>query len=460
MLGENNQAIGLGSLENAAELRVKWLAIRLKIAYHVFMAKNRIQEALAKTDLKEALLKRFISYVQIDTQSNAAEADAGIIPSTEGQKKLARLLEAELKELGFDEVFVSEHFYVCARLNATKAKEKTPSLCFLAHMDTSDAVSGKDVQVKISENYDGRAIVLSSAPEGLALDPELEPELLDCLGDSIIHTDGKTLLGADDKAGIAEIITALEYIIEKNIPHGQIELIFSPDEETGHGMDKVPFDWIESEFCYTLDGSHLGEVEYECFNAYKSDIRFIGKAAHTGTARGKLINALTMAAFYIGLLPRNEGPETTDGYEGFFTAMDLSGNIEEANLTVFIRDFETESMQNRLKRLEIFAEATEAHFPGSKVEIQHTEQYKNMKDALLKKPEAMQLVKKALDELDIEMISKPIRGGTDGSRLTEMGKPTPNIFTGGHSFHSRAEWASLSQMIWATETIIHIIKNA
>lgn len=421
------------------------------------MSKDFIQNALEKKDIKEALLDRFVSYVKIDTQSNADKADSGIIPSTDGQKTLAKMLETEVKKIGFDEVFLSEHYYLCARLNASEGFEKKQSLCFLAHMDTSDAVSGKDVQVKITENYDGKVILLDQKTN-LSIDPNNEPDLVNCIGDTLIHTDGKTLLGADNKAGIAEILTAIDYLIKNNIPHGQIEVIFSPDEETGHGMDKVPLDWIQSEFCYTLDGSQLGEVEYECFNAYKTDIRFIGKAAHTGTARGKMINALTMAAFYIGLLPRNESPETTDGYEGFFTAMDFFGNIEEAKLRVFIRDFESENMQERLSRLEVFAKTTEAHFPGSKVEISHTEQYKNMKDALLEKPDAMHLVKKALDELGIEMISRPIRGGTDGSRLTEMGKPTPNIFTGGHSFHSRTEWASLSQMIWAVETVLKIIE--
>ncbi len=417
---------------------------------------SHIQNALSRTGIASSVLKRFLSYTVVATESRAEQADKGVIPSTEEQRQFARILEKELKELGVKDVFISEHSYVCARIPPSSGYEKETCIGFLAHMDTSDEVSGKNVKAQVIENYDGKKIQLSDT---LFLDPEEDTDLKNSIGDTIICTDGTTLLGSDDKAGIAEIMSAVEILASSSVPHGPVEIIFSPDEETGHGMDKVPLDWMKSKYCFTLDGGQAGEIEAECFNAYKTEVVFTGKAKHTGTARPDMVNAVTMASFFIQLLPRNESPEATDGYSGFFAPMEVQGSIDSAKLIVFVRDFSSEGMKKRLERLETFAEAAEAHFPGSIVQCTHTMQYKNMKEVLKQNPHVIESLVKAVTKTGITPIFKPIRGGTDGSRLTEMGKPTPNIFTGGHNFHSRLEWTALSQMVYAVETIVNLVQK-
>lgn len=417
---------------------------------------KHIQQSLQKTDTWKILLQRFLSYTAQDTQSDPEKADLGTMPSTETQRLFAQTLEKELKDIGCD-VIITKHAYVCARIKASQGLENKPCIGFLAHMDTAHEVSGKNVKARIIENYDGNKILLNHEQ---IIDPATDTDLRNSIGDTIICSDGTTLLGSDDKAGIAEIITAIDIIISKNIPHGPIEIIFSPDEETGHGMDKVPLDWMQSAYCFTLDGGQVGEIESECFNAYKSEIIFTGKSTHTGTARPSMINAVTMASFYVNLLPRNESPETTDHYQGFFVPMNITGSIESSTLTVFVRDFTKEGMESRLSRLDIFAKTTEAHFPCSSVKTQHTAQYVNMKEVLESNPHVLDSLVKAVTKTGITPIFKPIRGGTDGSRLTEMGIPTPNIFTGGHNFHSRIEWTSLSQMVYAVETIINLVEQS
>ena len=401
------------------------------------------------------LLERFLRYVKTWTESNTENANNGVQPSSPMQMDFAKELENELKTIGITDIFVSEHAYVCARIPATKGYEKYPSIGFLAHMDTVDEVTGKNVNPQIFKNYDGGVLNIGN---GVVLDPAKDKLLAQSKGQTIITTDGSTLLGADDKAGIAAIITAAENIIRENIPHGQIEIIFSPDEETGHGMDNVPTDWIQSKQCYTLDGGHIGELETECFTAYKSELTFTGISTHTGTARPNMVNSITMVSAFVNFLPQTESPETTDGYQGFYAPMQISGGIEESHLTIFIRDFTMEKMQNRLKNIEIFAKAIESKFPGGKVDVKHTQQYLNMKDKLDENPLVVEKLVQAVKNLGITPVFSPIRGGTDGSRLTEMGIPTPNIFTGGHNFHSRKEWASLEQMEAASNTIIELTK--
>lgn len=407
-------------------------------------------------EIANPLLERFLRYVKTHTTSDSQNADNGIQPSTEVQRDFAYILEQELKDLGINDVHVTEHAYVCARIPATTGFENKPSVGFLAHMDTVEGVSGENVQPQVIENYTGNVLSLK---EGIVLDPKDDKFLKESIGETIITTDGTTLLGADDKAGIAEIMTAIDIILKNNIDHGQIEIIFSPDEETGHGIDNVPLDWIQSKFCYTLDGGHIGELEYECFTAYKSEIDFTGISQHTGTARPNMINAITMAANFINLLPAHESPETTDEYQGFYAPMKIEGQIETAKVVLFLRDFDDANMQRRLKTVEVLAKAIETKHFGSNVKVVHTKQYQNMKKKLDEHPEVMEKLLKSANENNIIANSKPIRGGTDGSRLTEMGIPTPNIFTGGHNFHSRSEWASLDQMTMAVKLILQLVKN-
>lgn len=406
------------------------------------------------TSIKDILLENFLTYVKIWTTSDSQKADEGIQPSTERQLELANHLKNQLEKMGIQS-HITSHGYLCARISATEGYENSSSIGILAHLDTAGEVSGQNVNPKITKNYDGTDIKLN---EEITLYIEENPELLNCKGQTIITTDGTTLLGADDKAGIAEIITAIQILQDKNIPHGQIEVIFSPDEETGHGMDNVPLDWIQSKQCYTIDGGTLGEIEAECFNAYKSEITFTGKALHTGSARPNMVNAVTMASKFVSMLPQNESPEATDGYLGFYAPMEISGSMESAKVTVFLRDFEESGMKRRISTIDSLAQTCNAIFPNGSVETKHTFQYKNMKEVLDKNPHVMQNLIQAVKNVGIEPIISPIRGGTDGSRLSELGIPTPNIFTGGHNFHSRTEWACLEQMEYSVKTILELIK--
>jgi tripeptide aminopeptidase len=403
--------------------------------------------------LENLVVPRFMNYVQYWTTSDRHAAET---PSTAGQWDLAKALVEELRGLGIKDVELTDHCYVIARLSASPGKERTPAVGFLAHMDTASDVSGKDVKPQLVSQYDGKKISLAG---GYVLDPETDPDLAAQKGKSIIHTDGTTLLGADDKAGVAEIIGAAEYLLgHPEILHGPLELIFTPDEETGKGLPEFPREQIRSVACYTLDGGPAGELEIECFNAYKADIHFEGKVIHVGQARGILANAALMAASFAVLLPRSESPEATDGYYGYYCPMEIGGNLEKASLEVFIRDFDREGARRRIAALEIFARTVEAQFPGGKVSVQADAQYYNMKDKINTRPEVLELLKKATAQAGVEFRLKPIRGGTDGSRLTEMGIPTPNIFTGGRNFHSRVEWVSVQEMAAACKLVIELIR--
>jgi tripeptide aminopeptidase len=307
------------------------------------------------------------------------------------------------------------------------------------------------------ENYDGKKIILVSPA---VLDPDADPDLAAQKGKGIIHTDGTTLLGADDKAGIAEIMAAAEYLVShREIKHGQIEIIFSPDEETGKGLPCFPMDKLTAKVCYTMDGGALGEIEAECFNAWEAKIRFTGKVIHLGKARGELANACLMACAFALMLPRSESPEATDGYYGYYCPVEIKGSLESAELEVLIRDFDLERAKERVSALEIFAKAVEAQFPGGTVTVQAKPQYYNMKEKISERPEAMTKLEEAARRTGIQCTLKPIRGGTDGSRLTEMGIPTPNIFTGGRNFHSVIEWAAVDDMIAACALVLELIKT-
>ena len=407
-----------------------------------------------KSDFQKKLLNRFLKYTKIWTTSDSANADAQIFPSTENQQIFAQNLKEELSSLGLENVQVTEKSYVYAILKATEGFENSPSFCLLSHLDTSEEVSGKNVNPQVFENYDGSLISL----ENISIDSSGDEELskIANTGDTLITTDGTTLLGADDKAGVAEIITAVEFLIQNKIPHGDIEILFSPDEETGHGMDFVPLNLLKSKHAYTVDGGSQGELETECFNASSATVTFFGKSTHTGTARKqKMINAVMMASKFLENLPHTEFPETTDGYEGFFAPIEISGSVEKAQVYILLRDFEESGIEKRIFQIKKIAESVE-FATGGKVSVQIKEQYKNMKNALEKSPETVELLKKAYENSGITPNFIPIRGGTDGSRLSEMGIPTPNIFTGGHNFHSRFEWASLNQMTQAVNVLINL----
>jgi len=414
--------------------------------------------------LEDLIVPRFLKYVSIDTQS---DRNIEATPSTEGQRELAKVLHDELLSLGLKDVTITDHCYVIARLPASPGKENVPCVGFLAHLDTAGDVTGKNVKPQIINNFNGNKINLAN---GVCIDPANDPDLTAQKGKTIIHSDGSTLLGADDKAGIAEIMAAVEYIIvnsrassdacmsENTIEHGPVEIIFTPDEETGKGLPEFPLGKIKSVSCYTVDGGAIGEIESECFNAVKADVEFTGRVIHVGHARGILANAALMASTFAALLPRSESPEATDGYYGYFCPMEISGDLEKAKLEIFLRDFEKAGMERRIAALDAFAKTIEAQFPGGKVIVKTQAQYYNMKTKIDNQPEVLNRLIKALNNTGIECRLKPVRGGTDGSRLTELGIPTPNIFTGGRNFHSRMEWVSVEEMCAACRVIIELIK--
>jgi tripeptide aminopeptidase len=325
----------------------------------------------------------------------------------------------------------------------------------MAHVDTASDVPGCVVRPRVHENYDGGVIAL----EGVAIDPAENPSLPRYRGDTIVSSDGTSLLGADDKAGIAAIMSAAAYLLEHpGIPHGEVELVFTPDEETGMGMDHFPLGRIRAAAAYTLDGDGEGTVESECFNAWKVEARFFGKVIHIGHARGKLANAVAMAARFVDMLPAAESPQATDGSFGYYCAMDIKGTLEEAVAEIFLRDFSEEEIARRRAALRVFACAVERAFPGGGVQLKEEEQYRNMKNAFLKDARVLAYLDRAVREAGVEPIHKSIRGGTDGARLSEKGIPTPNIFMGGENFHSRTEWVSLSAMSRAALTVVNLAR--
>ncbi|MGP1457952.1 MAG: peptidase T [Treponema sp.] len=409
-------------------------------------------------ELRTALLERFLKYVRVWTESSSEKADAGLIPSEERERDLARILAEEMKAIGMQNVCITDECYTYGALPASSGFENAPPFCLLAHVDTVEEVTGKNVNPLVHENYDGAPIALQC---GVTLNCKNDAYLAQAAleRDTIITTDGTTLLGADDKAGVAEIMTALSYLsAHPELKHGAIEVVFSPDEETGHGMDKVPLHLLKSKFAYTVDGGHIGELETECFNAYGAEVVFTGKSTHTGDARkNALVNAASIASRFAESLPIAERPETTDGYEGFFGLMEIQANIETARVYLILRDFSESGMQRRIDLVKRLADIAAESF-GGKAEVRLNEQYKNMKAVLDAAPHVVRYLEKAYVQSEVAIVKKPIRGGTDGTRLTEMGIPTPNIFTGGHNYHSRSEWASLSQMCAAADVLVNLAR--
>jgi tripeptide aminopeptidase len=403
---------------------------------------------------EDALLSRFTRYVRVFTTS---DRHSEAVPSTARQLDLTRMLAEELASLGVDDVDLDDNAYLIARVpeSAPEYRNATP-IGLMAHVDTSPDSSGENVQPQLHRSYDGGPLHLGA---DVVLDPDEYPNLHAYKGATIITSDGSTLLGADDKAGIAEIMTALAYLREHpEVPHGPIEIIFTPDEEIGRGMDHFPIEKARSRYCYTVDGGDEGSLEAECFNAYLATIRFTGRVIHPGKARGKLLNANTMAGLFLSLLPRSEAPESTDGRYGFYCPLEVSGDMAEARVELIVRDFEMEEVERRVEALRGFARAVEASFPGGTVSVEAQEQYRNMRDILADHPDAVDLAGEAIRETGMEPVFEPIRGGTDGSRLTQMGIPTPNIFTGAQNMHGRHEWIALSAMVRSAKTVLNLIR--
>jgi len=402
--------------------------------------------------MKDEILKRFVRYAEITTTSDRSK---DVTPSTDCQWDLLRLLESELRELGVKDIDLNEHGYLIARLESNTADD-VPVIGFMAHVDTSSDVSGTNVKPQIYENYNGQPIVLKN---DIVIDPADDADLGRYEGHTIITSDGTTLLGADDKAGVAEIMTAVKYFADNpDVKHGTIEIIFTPDEETGKGMDLFPREKLESVFCYTLDGGEEGEIDSECFNAYGVLVEFTGRVIHLGSARGELVNAVTMAAAFVSMLPQNESPEATDERFGYYCPLEMKAELGTAEVDLFLRDFDLVEIERRIEAIKVFAAAIEARFPGGKVKVTPKKQYLNMKEHMQKIPEGMDFLLKAAGQAGVESKFEIIRGGTDGARLAEMGIPTPNIYTGGHNFHSCREWAVLSTMEKSCNTIINLVK--
>jgi len=399
--------------------------------------------------MEKSILDRFLRYVQIDTQSDHHNPGK---PTTPGQWDLLRMLEKELSAIGITDVDLDQYGYLIARMPSTLPEgRKAPVIGFMAHVDTAADMCGKNVKPHVIEQYDGNDIPLGGE---WVLSPDSNPELLKYVGQTLITTDGTTLLGADDKAGAAEIMAAAEYLMNHpEIEHGEVELIFTPDEETGTGMDLFPVSKLNSRCCYTMDGGERGTVDAECFNAAKVEISFTGVMYHLGAARGRMVNAVTMAGSFLASLPQAESPEATDGRYGYYCPLEITGTAESAKLTLYLRDFEIDEIERRRKVLDSVAAAMENIYQGGKVVIDFKMQYLNMREYISKDPLIMEKLEKAAANIGIIVSNEIIRGGTDGARLCAMGIPTPNIFTGGHNYHSRYEWAALPVMTEAARLI-------
>jgi len=404
--------------------------------------------------LKEEIIQRFTTYVKVDTQSNE---DNNTTPSTPGQLELANLLVNELNEIGMQEVTIDENGYVFATLPSNTDKE-VPTIGFLAHVDTATDFTGKNVKPQIVEEFDGNDIVLNEELNVVLSSKEF-PELPSYKGHTLITTDGTTLLGADNKAGIAEIMTAMDYLIKHpEIKHGRIRVAFTPDEEIGRGPHKFDVERFNADFAYTVDGGPLGELQYESFNAAAAKVSFKGNSVHPGTAKNKMVNAGKMAAEFVSKFPEQESPEQTEGYEGFYHLISINGDVENTRVYYIIRDHDREKFESKKATLSGFVEEMQAKYGEASVELEMNDQYYNMREKIEPVMEIVEVAKEAMQNLGIEPIIEPVRGGTDGSQLSYMGLPTPNIFTGGENFHGKFEYISVDNMLKSTEVIVEICK--
>ena len=401
---------------------------------------------------RKKILNRFLSYVKIDTES---DPNSTTTPSTEKQWTLARLLAEELKRIGLVDVSIDEHAYVMGTLPSNVAHD-VPAIGFISHFDTSPDFTAAKVSPQVIENYNGKAIVLN-AEQNIILSPDYFEDLLLYKGQTLITTDGTSLLGADDKAGVCEIVSAMEYLVQHpEIKHGPIKVGFTPDEEIGRGAHKFDVNKFGAQWAYTMDGSQIGELEYENFNAASAEVRIHGKIVHPGYAKGKMVNSMYYAQKFIDSLPKNETPEQTEGYEGFYHLHHMEGKVEKTILKYIIRDHDYTLFEARKTTVKQLVEAFDRKYHKATFEVEIKDQYFNMKEKVLPVMHSVEIAEQAMRSLGIEPLIKPIRGGTDGSQLSYMGLPCPNIFAGGHNFHGRYEYVPLESILSATKVICKI----
>ncbi|WP_455584926.1 peptidase T [Bacteroides sp.] len=399
-----------------------------------------------------ALVERFLKYVSFDTQSSE---ETRLTPSTPGQMVFAKYLKSELESLGLEEITLDEHGYLFATLPANTDK-KVPTIGFIAHMDTSPDMSGKDVTPRIVENYNGSDIVLN-AEDKIVLSPVQFPELLEHKGEDLIVTNGKTLLGADDKAGIAEIISAVVYLKEHpEIKHGKIRIGFNPDEEIGEGAHKFDVEKFGCEWAYTMDGGEVGELEFENFNAAAAKIIFKGRNVHPGYAKHKMINSIRIANQFISMLPRHETPEHTEGYEGFYHLVGIQGDVEQTTLSYIIRDHDRSRFESRKREMAHLVRKINSEFGEDVAVLELRDQYYNMREKIEPVMHIIDTAFAAMEAVGVKPNVKPIRGGTDGAQLSFKGLPCPNIFAGGLNFHGRYEFVPIQNMEKAMKVIVKI----
>ena len=404
--------------------------------------------------MKTSALERFLRYVTFATRS---DEHSSTFPSTPGQLVLLRALVAELKELGLADADIDEHGYVMATIPATPGCEDAPVIGFIAHVDTSPEMPGHDVKPIVHHAYDGGDLRLPDDPDAV-LRASDNPALAAQIGHDIVTASGLTLLGADDKAGVAEIMAAAEWLIaHPDLPHGRVRLAFTPDEEIGRGADHFDVERFGAVCAYTLDGGGRGELEFESFSADAITVTFKGFNTHPGYAKGRMVNAIRVAADFIARLPRSEmSPETTEGYEGYLHPYQVQASVDRTSVKVLVRDFVTERLREKEARVEAIArEAVQLH-PGASMGVVVEQSYRNMREVLEQHPQVMEYARRAIRLGGMEPVEKPIRGGTDGSRLSFMGLPTPNLFAGEHNFHSRLEWVSAQDMDKAVEVIVRL----
>ena len=399
------------------------------------------------------LIERFLKYVSFDTQSSE---DSGVTPSTPGQMTLAEYLRDELQALGLHDVCLDANGYLYATLPANISDTGVPVVGFISHLDTSSDAAGKDIRPRIVRDYDGGDIVLDEA-QGIVLSPERFPEILDHKGEDIIVTDGTTLLGADDKAGIAEIVSAMVYLQEHpEIKHGKVRIAFNPDEEIGLGAHKFDVERFGCNFAYTMDGGEVGEIEYENFNAASARLTFVGRNVHPGTAKNKMINSIRVASRFISMLPSHETPEHTEGYEGFYHVTSFEGNVEKTTVSYIIRDHSRDRFESRKREFQHLANKINGEYGEGTVTLEMHDQYYNMREKIEPVMYVIDIAKEAIRQVGVEPQVKAIRGGTDGAQLSFKGLPCPNIFAGGMNMHGRYEYVPVQSMEKAMMVVVHI----
>ncbi|MFL0105424.1 peptidase T [Tenacibaculum maritimum] len=401
------------------------------------------------------IIDRFVKYVTVDTES---DPNNPAFPSTEKQWDLAKILVEELKQIGMEDVTLDDNCYIMATLPSNLDYE-VPTIGFVAHIDTSPDFTGANVKPQIHKNYDGKDILLNQE-ENIVLSPDYFEDLLQYKGQTIITTDGTTLLGADDKAGVTEIVSAMEYLIQNpTLKHGKIRICFTPDEEVGKGAHLFDVEKFGAEWAYTMDGSQIGELEYENFNAAGAKVTINGKIVHPGYAKGKMINSMTIASEFINSLPANEVPEQTTGYEGFFHLHNMNGKVEQTTLQYIIRDHDLGLFEQRKTQMLQVAKDINQKLGKELIEIEIKDQYFNMKEKVTPVMHIVDIAEEVMKDMGITPLIKPIRGGTDGSQLSYKGLPCPNIFAGGHNFHGRYEYVPAESIVKATEVIVGIAQK-